>query len=173
MSIDELHDKAWRLISAAKIARRPERRRMLMSEAFKLIREARALAKQMPGEAQAVQRHPYRVWFSRSDGATLWVDLNIESRADALWAADALAAACSEEYQEFGLWHGPTCLFTADTRYSHFSAETAAEVTLASQRSVLEAEDILRSTNKSLARSRKLLETTAEMRKSVESGSVN
>jgi len=41
------------------------------------------------------------------------------------------------------------------------------------QRSVLEAEDILRSTNKSLARSRKLLETTAEMRKSVETCSVN
>jgi hypothetical protein len=173
MSIDELHNKAWRLISAAKVASRPERRRMLMSEAFDLIREAKAIAVLAQSENKAAPRHPYRVWFSRPDGATLWVELEIESRADALWAADALAAACSEEYQEFGLWHGPTCLFTADTRYSHFSPQSAVEVTLASQRAVLEAEELLQSSNTVLARSRKLLEATADMRKSLEGSSIN
>jgi hypothetical protein len=172
MSIDELHNRAWRLISAAKLASRPERRRMLMSEAFDLIRAAKAMAAQ-EGENLTLRRHPYRVWLSRSDGATLWVDLDIESRADALWAADALAAACAEEYQEFGLWHGPTCLFTADTRYSHFSPQSAIEVTLASQQAVLDAEELLQSSNAVLARSRKLLEVMAEMRKSLEGSSIN
>ena len=47
-----LEDRAWRLISEAKVAGNPNRRRRLMQEAFELVRRASAL-RQMYAESDA------------------------------------------------------------------------------------------------------------------------
>jgi hypothetical protein len=49
------------------------------------MRHQDALAK----EKRSAQQEPYRLWLSSTTGKTLWIDLNIESRADALWPPTA------------------------------------------------------------------------------------
>jgi hypothetical protein len=166
MMAKKLEDEAWRLIEAARFADGAGRRRLLIDEAFDLIKRAKELRELDAAEAESLAPalEGYKLWFTRGDGATLWIDLNISSRADALWAADALAAACAEQYEEFELWQGPVYLFGASTRYSQFSLQTAVEVSRQSQQSVLETEEALLESHNSLARSRKLLAATAQLR---------
>src|SRR5215469_5528450 len=175
MTAKKLEDEAWRLIEAAKFAVEPSRRRMLIQDAFELIKKARALRDRNPGLADGVDDAPegYRLWFSRFDGATLWIDLRVENRPDALWATDALAAACSEQYEDFELWQGSRYLFGGETRHSRFSMNTGIEVTLASQQSVLETEEALLRSHQTLARSAKLLRATQLLRSILTAGSVH
>ena len=169
MSANEFHDKVWRLIAAAKAAINPERRRTLMNEAFDLIKAAKVMAAQeaVTGAASPSEPKLYRVRLFRDDSVTAWIELPVDNRAEAFWAAEALGAACSEEYKEFGLWQGQTCLYINETRYSRFSVESAREVTLASQLSVLELEESMCRSRMAIGRSQKLLEMTAEMRRFV------
>jgi hypothetical protein len=109
----------------------------------------------------------YHLWLSSITGKALWIDLKTESRADALWAADGLAAVCADEYDEFELWHGSTVLLNAETKDSRFSLKTGFEVSLTSQQSVLETEDALLRSHIALTRSRKLLDASAELRDAV------
>lgn len=166
MLAKKLEDEAWRLIEAARFAESARRRQLLIDEAFELIKRAKELREREPAETESPTpaHQGYRLWFSREDGATLWIDLRIPNRADALWAADALAAACAEQYEEFELWQGPVYLFGAPTRYSYFSLQTAIGVTRESQQSVLDTEEALLESHQSLARSRKLLAVTAQLR---------
>ena len=175
MTAKKLEDEAWRLIEAAKFAADPGRRRMLIQDAFELIKKARALRDRDPGLADGLDDAPegYRLWFSRFDGATLWIDLRVESRPDALWATDALAAACSEQYEDFELWQGSRYLFGGETRHSRFSLNTGIEVTLASQQSVLETEEALLKSHQGLARSATLLRATQLLRSILTAGSVH
>ena len=175
MTAKKLEDEAWRLIEAAKFAAEPSRRRMLIQDAFELIKKARALRDRDPELADSVDDAPggYRLWFCRFDGATLWIDLRVENRPDALWATDALAAACSEQYEDFELWQGSRYLFGGETRHSRFSLNTGIEVTLASQQSVLETEEALLRSHQTLARSAKLLRATQLLRSILTAGSVH
>jgi len=159
----------WQLIDATKGTTDPRQRRLLIDEAYELMRRARQMRH---GDAAAEekrfpQQQPYRLWLSSITGKTLWIDLKTESRADALWAADGLAAVCADEYDEFELWQGPTVLLNAETKDSRFSLKTDFEVSLTSQQSVLETEDALLRSHIALARSRKLLDASAELRDAV------
>jgi hypothetical protein len=152
----------WQLIDAVKGTTNLKRRRLLIDEAYELLRRAR----QMQHDNDEAEE-PYRLWLSSITGKTLWIDLKTETRADALWAADGLAAVCADEYDEFELWHGSTVLLNAETKDSCFSLKTGFEVSLTSQQSVLETEDALLRSHIALAHSRKLLDASAELRDAV------
>ena len=85
-------------------------------------------------------------------------------RSDALWAAETLAAALSEDYDRYALWCGQTQLFNSPTSQAVFSCRTAVEVTQASQQIVLDAEELALANHQILAESRHLIATTARMR---------
>jgi hypothetical protein len=157
----------WQLIDAAKGATDPKQRRLLIDEAYELMRRARQMRHGNAEEKLSPQQESYRLWLSSNTGKTLWIDLKTESRADALWAADGLAAVCADEYDEFELWQGSTVLLNAETKVSCFSLKTGFEVSLTSQQSVLETEDALLRSHTALARSRKLLDASAELRDAV------
>jgi hypothetical protein len=101
---------------------------------------------------------------SDSDGITLWVYLQAESRADAMWTAYALGSACSDYFEDFDLWDGTNHLLSAETKLSSFFSDSAEEVAAASQQSLLETEETLLHSEVAVARSRKLLEATAALR---------
>jgi len=101
---------------------------------------------------------------SNWDGATLWVYLKAESRADAMWVAHALAGACSGYFEDFDLWDGMNHLLNADTKLSNFFSNSAVEVSTASQQSLLDTEEAILHSKVSVARSRRLLEATAALR---------
>ena len=167
MSVKDLERDMWRLIEAARATVNPDRRRLLISEAFELMKEA----KRLRNSTATADRSPgtYRLWFSQQDGGTLWADLAVTSLADALWAADALSAACADAYDEFELWQGTRYLLGGETRLSCFSLSTGVEVALASQRSVLDTEDTLLQSHRALARSGKLLAATERLRQQLAS----
>lgn len=166
MTARHLEEEAWALIVAARATADPRRRRLLIADAYELIKAARELRDRVPSSTEP-PREGYRLLFTRTDGATLWIDLKGMSRADALWAADALASACTEEFEAFELWQGTRLLFGAETRFSYFSLKTGIEVTLASQRAVMETEEALLQSHRALSRSRKLLAVTQELRQSL------
>ena len=172
MSVKELHGRAWRLIYAAKVAGSPERRKLLMDEAFELVKQASDLHRREIEDAPTSAR-PYRLWLFNFSGATLSVDLQIESKADALWATEALSAACAEEYDDYELWQGTTLLSFGQTGHSVFCAQTAMEINVATQLSVLEALEAMCRSRTNLARSQRLLDLTGEMRKWCDSPKVN
>ena len=101
---------------------------------------------------------------SNSDGRTLWVYLHAESRADAMWAANALRGACSDYFEDFDLWDAPNHLLSADTKLSFFFSDSAEEVATASQQSLLDTEETLMRSEVAVAHSRTLLEATAALR---------
>ena len=153
----------WQLIDAAKSTTDPKQRRLLIDEAYELMRRVRQMRH---GDASAEEKlspkqEPDRLRLSSITGKTLWIDLKTKTRADALWAADGLAAVCADEYDEFELWQGPTVLLNTATKDSRFSLKIGFEVSLTSQQSVLETEDALLRSHIALARSRKLLDTRA------------
>src|SRR5215469_8528123 len=100
MTATELESKAWRLIAMAKVATNKTRRKVLMQEAYNLLARASAL-RQLDLDSEQLSRgsstgeQGYRMRLSNWDGTTLRVYLQAESRADAMWAAHALAGACS------------------------------------------------------------------------------
>ena len=162
MAAKSLGRDIWRLIEMARGTVNPQRRRMLISEAFELMQDARDSRDLAGPEA-------YRLWFSRADGNTLWVEFDVGDPADAFWAADALAAVLSNQYEEYELWRRGRLLFGGLTQDCRFSLDTGIEVTLASQRSVLETEDALLRSHRALARSNRLLEATETLRRRLSS----
>ena len=166
----ELERKAWRLITLAKIAVNKTRRKVLMQEAFDLLTRASAL-RQLDLDSEELNGDPstgkqgYRMRLSNWDGATLWLYLHAESRADAMWAANTLAGACSDCFEDYDLWDGTNHLLSAETKLSSFFfPDSAEEVSTASQQSLLDREETLLRSHVSMARSRRLLEATAALR---------
>ena len=82
-----------------------------MQEAFNLLTRARSL-RQLESDNEQInggllhRRTRLSIHLSNGDGATLWVYLRTESRADAMWAAYALGRACSDCFEDFDLWDG-------------------------------------------------------------------
>src|SRR5215468_6378745 len=102
MSPKDLQAQASRLLAAAKVSTNPSRQQMLVSEALALIKRARSLRDGVVADAQAAglakelpPADGYRLWFDGPNGESLWIALHFASKSDALWGADALAAACS------------------------------------------------------------------------------
>jgi len=171
MTAKESEGKAWRLIEMAKVARDKARRKVLMQEAFDLLARARTLHQldldsEEPNGGSSIDEQGYRMRFSNWDGATLWVSLKVESRADAMWVAHALAGACSGYFEDYDLWDDANHLLNADTTLSTFFSDSAvaAEVSTASQLSLLDTEETLLHSKVAVARSRRLLEATAALR---------
>ena len=164
MTAQELERKAWRLIAAAKVAHDRNRRRLLMQEAFDLVRRVSTLRQPETGEIENVPPFAdgYQLRLSNAEGRTLWIDLSVESRADAVWAAYALATGCAEEYEDFDLWDGSDHLL--NHQIASILSDTPQEVSLATQLAVIEREETLLQSHAKLAKSRKLLEETAALR---------
>ena len=101
---------------------------------------------------------------SNWDGVTLWVYLQAESRADAMWAAYALGHACSDCFDDFDLWDSTNHLLSTDTKFSSFFSDSAEEVAAASQQCLLDVEETLLHSKVAVARSRRLLDATAALR---------
>ena len=157
---EEMEQMAWRLMECAKALPDRDRRRLLLREAFDLVQRAAALR-----EAQAKHRPAltgYRLRLGDGDGAALWIDLQIEGRIDAIWAAYALAIACSEEYDEFELWCGVDRI--ASARFPWILPETAGELAEATERELLKWAEFLRQSHGRLAHSPKLLHEIALLR---------
>jgi len=169
MTVKELESKAWQLIGMAKVATNKTRRKVLMQEAYNLLARASAL-RQLDLDSEELNGHSaiggqgYRMRLSNWEDATLWVYLHAESRADAMWAANALAGACSDYFEEFDLWDGTNHLLSADTKLSFFFSDSGEEVAAASQQSLLDTEETLMRSEVAVAHSRRLLEATAALR---------
>ena len=169
MTVTELERKAWWLIALAKITSNKSRRKELMQEAFDLATRASTLRQlefyneELNGRS-SIGDQGYGMRLSNSDGRTLWVYLHAESRADALWAANALGGACSDYFEDFDLWDATNHLLSAETKLSPFFSDSAEEVAAASQQSLLDTEETLMRSEVAVAHSRKLLEATAALR---------
>ena len=149
---EEMEQMAWRLMECAKAISDRDRRRLLLREAFELVQRAAALRKAQAGQRPALTG--YRLRLGDGDGAALWIDLHIEGRIDAIWAAHALAIACSEEYDEFDLWCGVDRIAGASIPWS--LPDTVAEIAEATEREVLERAELLQQSHGRLAHSPKL-----------------
>jgi len=135
---------------------------MLIGEAFEVVNEARRNKEDHPQAAEQKTRKPvYNLKLESEGSPPLSLSLDVWSRADAFWAADVIVA-CSEEYGEFGLWEGATYLYGGTTRCG-WSEGTALDIARATQRLVLEHEELLLHSRSALATSRKLLEDTARL----------
>src|SRR5215469_10644072 len=166
MSSEETYARALRIMELAKSTTNPPRRRMLMDNAFALIREAKCQRQKEPARLEAENQPKYRVWFRGAIGY-LYFDLPMARRSDAIWAAETLAAALSQDYDRYALWSGQTQLFNSPTSQAVFSCRTSVEVTQASQKIVLDAEELALANHQILAQSRQLLATTDRMRRIV------
>ena len=170
MTVTELERKAWWLIALAKITTNRTRRKELMQEAFDLATRASTLRQlefyneELNGRS-SIGDQGYGMRLSNRDGRTLWVYLDAESRADAMWAANALGGACSDYFEDFDLWDATNHLLSAETKLSpFFFSDSAEEVATASQQSLLDTEEAILHSNVSVAHSRRLLEATAVLR---------
>jgi hypothetical protein len=166
MNSDETYAKALRMMELAKSTMNPSRRRAIMDDAFALIREAKRLREKEPSKVKDRGAQKYRVWFHGRRG-DLYFDLPITRRSDALWAAEALAAALSDDYDRYALWNGQTQLFNGPTFHAVFSCRTAFAVSQASQKIVLDTEELAIANHEILSRSQRLLDMTAQMRRIV------
>jgi hypothetical protein len=160
---EEIESMAWGLIDGAKSAPDRVRRRLLLRHAFELGQRA-ALAREaeMWESAHPPALADYQLCLGDADGATLWIDLHIEGRVDAIWAAYALAIACSEEYDEFNLWSGKDRIAGASIPWT--LPETAGQIAEATERLVLERLELLQQSHARLAHSRKLADEIALLR---------
>src|SRR5215469_6524552 len=164
MSSEETYARALRIMELAKATTNPSHRSALMDNAFALIREAKCQRQKEPARLEPVDPPNSRVWF-RGPPGYLYFDLPMARRSDALWAAETLAAALSQDYDRYALWCGQTQLFNSPTSQAVFSCRTAVEVTQASQQIVLDAEELALTNHQILAESRHLIATTAQMRR--------
>ena len=160
----ELERNAWRSIYTARAASDRNRRRLLMQEAFDLVKRAGILRQLESGETHiAPFAEGYQLRLSNGEGGTLWINLDVESRVEAAWAASALATACAEEYEDFNLWDGSTQL--PGREILSIFADSSEGVAAGTQQAVLDLEEMLLRTHEKLARSRTLLKATALLRR--------
>ena len=164
MTSEETYAKALRMMELANFTTNPSRRRTFMDDAFALIREAKRLRQKEPAKANGVGAPRYRVWFHGPLGY-LYFDLPMTRRSDALWAAEALAAALSDDYDRYALWNGQTQLFNGPTLHAVFSCRMAIAVSQASQKIVLDAEELALANHEILSESQRLLDMTGRMRR--------
>jgi hypothetical protein len=169
MNTGELESKAWQLIALARAAISKTRRKLLMQEAFDLLTRASTLRQfdleeEVPGGELLVEEQGYRMRLCDGSGEALWVYLQTENRADAMWAASALAEACADCFEEFDLWDGAQHLARCETMSFPLLSDSAEEVSAASQQCLLDIEETLLRSKVAVARSRRLLAATAALR---------
>jgi len=164
MTSEDIYANALHLIEVAKTTAKPTHRQMLMDQAYDLIHAANRLKQDEPVRPRPRRPPRHRLSFEGERGY-LYFDLPMSRRSDVFWAAEALAAALSQDYERYTLWDGETRLFSASTSHAVFSCETAIEVNWVSQSMVLEAEELAINSHQLLRRSRRLLEMTGKMRR--------
>jgi hypothetical protein len=114
---------------------------------------------------EAPEPGAYRICFLRNDRIALWIDLDVESKADAVWVAPALHEACSDEYGDFELWQELTCILGNEADRGWKPPAPPAEISAATQQRLLETEEALLNSRQAIAGSKKLLEASARLRK--------
>jgi hypothetical protein len=162
----ELRKKAMRLLNEAKPSTDPNRRHMLIGEAFELLQQADLVSRYTPAEAIEARLKPelYRICYLRSDQIALWIDLDVDSRADAVWVTAALQEACSDEDGDFELWRGLACMFSNEADRGWNPLIASADISAATLGRLLETEDALLNSRQAVARSNKLLAATTRLR---------
>ncbi len=162
----ELRKKAMRLINEARPSTDPTRRHMLVAEAFELLQQADSILRRASAEANEARLRPerYRICFLQSDRISLWIDLDVDSKADAVWVAAALREACSDEDGDFELWRGLVCMVSNEADRGWNPLASSADISAATQRRLLETEEALLNSRQAVARSGKLLAATARLR---------
>jgi hypothetical protein len=166
MSSEEVYKKALRLIELAKATTNSSRRHEIIEDAFELIRLAKKMRRREPHKTDSEPRPRYRVWFHGEFGF-LYLDLPLARRADALWAAEALAWALSEDYGSYALWDGQTQLLHSRTSLAVLTNRTAVRVSRQSHQVVLDALELTATNHKMLARSERFREAMAQIRRIV------
>ena len=170
MRARELEGKAWQLILGAKSCVNKHRRKVLMQEAFDLLRRASALRQVEDGgeppTCMGLQEIPYKMRLNNG-GSALWVFLDAESRADAAWEAYTLARAVSDYFEDFDLWEGTDHLISASTSDVQFVGLTSDGICLKSQQSLLDREEAIINSKARVARSKKLLQATTRLRSQI------
>src|SRR5262249_51751267 len=100
-------------------------------------------------------------------GSALWVFLDAESRADAVWEAYTLARAVSDYFEDFDLWEDTDHLISASTSDMQFVGLSADGICLKSQQSLLDREEAIINSKARVAGSKKLLQATAHLRSQI------
>jgi hypothetical protein len=165
----ELRKKALRLINEARPSMHPKRRQMLIAEAFELLQQADSLSRCTSGESIEARLEPerYRICFLWNDRIALWIDLDVDSKADAVWVASSLQEACADEYGAFELWLGLACILGNEGDLGWNPLASSADISAATQRRLLETEEALLNSRQAIARSSKLLAATEQLRREV------
>jgi hypothetical protein len=166
VSAEQLREKASRLIEAAKTSMNPTRRRLLMDEAFELIRKSKHSRDKEPARIRRASQpsQGFHMSLYAGGGTTLELELKVSSKADAFWAAATLAHACSDGYTDYTLREGTAYLDCDKTISGRACEQTDSDVTLASLLSVLEIQETLLRTHEALSGSRTLLAATENLR---------
>jgi hypothetical protein len=166
VSADQLREKASRLIEAAKTSMNPTRRRLLMDEAFELIRKSKRSRDREPARIRRASppSQGFHMSLYGGGGTTLELELKVSSKADAFWAAATLAHACSDAYTDYTLREGTAYLDCDETTAGRACEQTDSDVTPASLLSVLEIQETLLRTHEALSGSRTLLAATENLR---------
>jgi hypothetical protein len=159
-----LEDHAWQLIEVAKRSAGTARGQALMKQAFELLKQAQKLGEhaKTDGKIEPVEEH-YRLWLE-ADNGSVSVSLKIERMADAFWAAEALAAACADRYTSFELWRGWRIIYGGATRNCTFTLDPSLALARATQAEVLEKEELLEASRVVVARSKRMLAMTEQLR---------
>jgi len=157
MNSEDLYTKALRLIELAKATTNPSQHRQIIEDAFELIRRAKKMRRQEPPKTDGEPKPRYRVWFHGEYGF-LYLDLPLTRRADALWAAEALAWALSEDYGSYALWDGQTQLLHSRTGLAVLTNRAAVMVSSEGQQIVLDALELTAADHNILSRSQRFRE---------------
>jgi hypothetical protein len=160
----KLEDQAWQLIEVAKRSPVAVSRQALMKQAFELLKQGQKLREHANADAEIepAETH-YRLWLEADDGSVS-ISLKIECMADAFWAAEALAAACAERYTSFELWRGWRIIYGGSTRNCSFTVNPTLALTRATQAEVLEKEELLQASRIAVARGKRMLAMTEQLR---------
>jgi hypothetical protein len=135
-----------------------------MKQAIELLKQAQKLGEHAKTDAKIEPvKERYRLWLEADDGS-ISVPLKIECMADAFWAAEALAAACAERYASFELWRGWRIIYGGATRNCTLTLDPSLALARATQVEVLEKLELLEASRVAVARSKRMLAMTEQLR---------
>lgn len=168
-STDELENRAWLLLDSAKGAR-GKTQQQLAQNAFGLLRRAGELRTVAAPGDQPAEEPGFRLFLSDAERKrTVWLLLPAVSLAEAIWAAQTLSSACAEVYGKFELWQGRSMAYEGEATDTVIPLEADKAIGPAAQQVVLEREEVLSRRDKALSRSRRLLDATEKLRRSLAS----
>jgi len=170
---EELRKQAWRCLDAAEKATDPELKSKFSEKAVELAQLAVTGSNPIPtgGQIQDPYSGQYRMYFLHLDRVLASFDLDAEGEDVAMVLAEALHDACSDVCEDFELWCGLDRIIgnAAERRWTW--PKGWEEISAANQECLLDREEALLSSRQAVARSRKLLDATARLRRDLASRS--